>query len=309
MTDDAGHAFHAVDVSVPGGALRVGVWEPRGDLNGEILAVHGVTSSHRVWSEVVGRLPGTRVVAPDLRGRGRSTAGHPAGLERHADDLRAVMDATRLARPVVVGHSMGAFVAVVLAHRHPGSVDRLLLVDGGLPLRVPEGLTGEEIVASILGPTAARLRMRFTDTDAYLRFWREHPAFPPPWTEELEEYFRYDLVPDDAGALRPATAEAVVLDDTVDLTAGAALPAALAALAHPTRLITVPRGLRDEEPGLYPPDHLHVVLARHPDISHERVSRFNHYSIVLTPEGAAVVAEEARALVPRASEGRRLSGG
>ncbi len=134
--------------------------------------------------------------------------------------------------------------------------------------------------------------MRFADEDAYLQFWREHPAFGSPWTPELEDYFRYDLFPDGTGALRPATGEAVVLDDTVDLTSGWVHPAAFTALSHPTRLLTVPRGLRDEEPGLYPLDHLSALLAANPGVAHARVDGFNHYSIVLTPEGADVVAVE-----------------
>ncbi|TQK19844.1 pimeloyl-ACP methyl ester carboxylesterase [Microbacterium sp. SLBN-154] len=291
----SGHRFHRYrtrDIPVPGGALRVGVWEPTGPVRGEILAVHGVTSSHRVWAHTVERLPGIRVIAPDLRGRGRSTANRPAGMARHADDLALVLAETSGRASVVVGHSMGGFVSVVLAHRHPDLLDRLLLVDGGLPLRAPEGLSPEETVAAILGPTAARLRMRFDDEADYLRFWRAHPAFPPPWTPELEDYFRYDLLDADNGALRPATSEAVTIEDTVDLTTGSALRVAVDALGHPTRLLTVPRGLRDEEPGLYPPDHLSALLRERPAISHRRVAGFNHYSILLTPEGGAVVADE-----------------
>lgn len=292
MTAPAPHRYSTRDIPVPGGSLRVGVWDPIDAVRGEVLAVHGVTSSHRVWAHTVAHLRGIRIVAPDLRGRGRSTAGQPAGLDRHADDLALVLAATMRRAPVVVGHSMGGFVSVVLAHRHPELVDSLLLVDGGLPLRAPEGLSAEETVAAILGPTAERLRMRFDDEAAYLRFWRAHPAFGGPWTPELEDYFRYDLVDSGDGSLRPATSEAVTIEDTVDLTMGSALPGALEALRHPTRMLTVPRGLRDEEPGLYPPDHLSALLAGRPTISHRHVAGFNHYSIVLTPEGGAVVAEE-----------------
>lgn len=55
---------------------------------------------------------------------------------------------------VVVGHSMGAFAAVVLANLFPDRVRSLVLVDGGLPLQVPAGLTDAEIVAAVLGPAA-----------------------------------------------------------------------------------------------------------------------------------------------------------
>lgn len=287
----SGHAYRAVDVPVPGGDLRVGVWDPTGDTTGEVLLVHGVTSSHLVWPFVVDRLTGIRAIAPDLRGRGRSNAvAGSAGLAAHADDLAATLDALGIDRILVVGHSMGAFVALAFAHRHPDRVTRLVLVDGGMPLDAPAGLDAEAMVAGILGPTAARLSMRFADVEAYLEFWREHPAFSDAWTDELDAYFAYDLVDDGEGRLRPATSYQTTVDDTVDMNTGSTLVDALAGLGHPTRLLTVPRGLQDEEPGLYAPDHLAKVLAQAPHILHDHVDGFNHYSIVLSEEGAAVLA-------------------
>lgn len=118
----------------------------RADTRGDIaqaptlLAIHGVTSSHLAWPCLVDELRGVRVIAPDLRGRGASsTVAGPAGMAVHADDMRAVLDAFGVASVPVIGHSMGGFVAVVFAHLHPGHVQQLILVDGGLPLDVPRG--------------------------------------------------------------------------------------------------------------------------------------------------------------------------
>lgn len=287
------HRYREIDVRVAGGMLHAGVWEPF-DGPAEpptVLLVHGVTASHLAWTFVAGRLPGVRLVAPDLRGRGRSnTLEGPAGMAAHAADLAALLDAVGSERVVVVGHSMGAFVAVVFAHRHPERVARLVLVDGGMPLDVPTGIDPDTLVAGILGPTAARLSMRFADAGEYLDFWRGHPAFQADWTPELEAYLAYDLVDDGAGALRPATSYQTTAEDTVDMNTGSALPDALTALAHPTRMITVPRGLQDEPPGLYAPEHLARVLAAHPRVAHERVDGFNHYTIVMSAAGADVVA-------------------
>jgi pimeloyl-ACP methyl ester carboxylesterase len=283
-------------VPVPGGELAVAVQEPEGEPRGTVLLVHGITASHRAWDLLLPELPDLRVLAPDLRGRGRSRdlVGE-SGFAAHADDLAAVLDALDVDRALVVGHSMGAFVAVVLAHRHPQRVSRLLLLDGGLPLAVPDGIDLDTLIAAVLGPTAARLSMRFASVDDYLDFWRRHPAFPEPWPPGLAEYFAYDLVDDGEGMLRPATRYETAAADTADMTAGTALPAALAALAHPTRLVTVPRGLQDEPPGLYAPAHLTTVLADLPGIAHERVEGFNHYSVVMSPAGARLVADEVRA--------------
>ncbi|WP_203579735.1 alpha/beta fold hydrolase [Microbacterium hibisci] len=294
----AGHDYRAIDVPVDGGSLHAGVWEPTGAHSDSptVLLVHGVTASHLAWPFVVDRLPGVRVVAPDLRGRGRSNGiAGVAGMAAHAADLAALLDSLDIAQTVVVGHSMGGFVSVVFAHLHPERVSRLVLVDGGLPLDVPAGLDADELVAGILGPTAARLSMRFADTGEYLDFWRKHPAFASDWTPELERYLAYDLVDDGEGAFRPATSYATTADDTVDMNTGDALPAALAGLRHPSRLLTVPRGLQDERPGLYAPEHLDRLLAAYPGVEHERIDGFNHYTIVMSPAGADVVAAAVRA--------------
>jgi pimeloyl-ACP methyl ester carboxylesterase len=285
-----GHTYLTIDVPVPGGSLRVGVWEPEGDASADVLLVHGVTASHLAFPFVASRLPGVRVIAPDLRGRGRSNQIEgPAGMAAHADDLAAVLAFLEVERTVVVGHSMGAFVAVVFAHLHPERVARLVLVDGGLPLDVPQGLEPDELVSRILGPTAARLSMRFADEAEYRAFWRDHPAFHEDWTPELELYIAYDLVPDGDG-FRPATSYRTTVEDTIDMNTGTVLPEALAGLRHPTLLVTVPRGLRNEPPGLYAPDHLARLLAEHPHIEHVRVGDRNHYTIVMSPTGADALA-------------------
>lgn len=292
MTD----RYRTVEVAVPGGDLRVAVWGA-GPEAPTVVLVHGVTASHLAWQFVADALPGARVIAPDLRGRGRSSElTGAAGMARHADDLAAVFAALEIPPTVVVGHSMGGFASVVFAHRHPQLVTRLLLVDGGLPLAPPPDLTPEQLVAAILGPTAARLDMRFADAGEYLDFWRAHPAFQDEWTSELERYLAYDLVPD-GERLRPATSLATVTEDTVDLGGGAALHDALAALHHPTEFITVPRGLQAEPPGLFPPAHLAQILPQYPTVRHERWDGFNHYTVVMSRLGAERVAEHVTALL------------
>ena len=287
----------STSVAVPGGNLHVGMWDAENAWAPTVLAVHGVTSSHRAWDFLAQALPDARIIAPDLRGRGQSRdLVGAAGMTRHADDLAAVVAACARGPVVVVAHSMGAFVAVVFAARYPHLVQRLILVDGGLPLNAPAHLSPDELVASILGPTAARLNLRFADVPAYLDFWREHPAFAHTWSPELEDYFAYDLVAaDDAeGGLRPATSYATTVEDTIDMNTTRVIEDALAALERPTTLVTVPRGLRDETPGLYPLPALDAALSEYPVISHERWDDLNHYTVVLSRAGAQRVADLVR---------------
>jgi len=285
------HTYRTVDVPVIGGDLRVGVWEPEGEPAHTALLIHGVTSSHLAWPFLVDLLPGVRLIAPDLRGRGASQEVQgPAGMAAHADDMAAVLDAFDVAETTVVGHSMGAFVTVTLAHRHPHRVARMVLVDGGLPLDVPAGVAAEQLVPMILGPVAERLSQRWPSVDAYMDdFWRGHPAFVDDWSDELEAYIAYDLVPD-GDALRSATSYRVMAEDTADMNLGTTLADALAALSTPTLFVTVPRGLQNETPGLYAPGHLQKLLEAFPQVRHRALDDLNHYTVVMSRRGADVLA-------------------
>jgi lipase len=295
----AASRYRTVDVAVAGGEMRVGLWEPSTD-GGEsdaapaVLLIHGVTASHLSWPLVAERLPHARVIAPDLRGRGRSNdLEGPAGLDAHARDLISVLDALGVERAVVVGHSMGAFVALVLGDLHPERVSRVVLVDGGLPLDLPSGMSVDEVIKLVLGPTAERLAMRFATVDAYLDFWRAHPAFRRDWTRELEEYLAYDLVGDEP-ELRPSTSYATLEEDTVDQNTGTAIADALAHLRHPTVLLTAERGLLDQLPALYAAERLPGLLAAYPALDHVAIPDVNHYTIALSERGGDAVATVVR---------------
>lgn len=261
-----------------------------------VVAIHGITASHLAWAGVARHLPDVRLIAPDLRGRGASSdlAG-PLGMLQHADDIVSVLDDLGLDRVPLVGHSMGAFVALVTAHRHPDRVTSLLLVDGGLPLDLPDGYSLES-VGELLGPAAARLTMEFADREAYREFWRAHPAFANEWTPDLDAYVDYDLTGMEPH-LRSRTSGEAMRADQLELYGSQTVVDSIEQLAHPATLLWAPRGLQDETPGLYPPAVLERWHAAVPTLTIEQVADTNHYTIVMTDPGASVVAEKIRQLV------------
>jgi pimeloyl-ACP methyl ester carboxylesterase len=99
-----------------------------------LLLHHGLASSQRIWDLLLPRLSRRfRVVTFDARGHGRSakpSSGY--GVEPVVADALAVLRTTRLRRPLVIGHSWGATIALELAARHPRAVAGAILVDGGL---------------------------------------------------------------------------------------------------------------------------------------------------------------------------------
>ena len=277
-----------LDVPVDGGNLRVLLW---GTGRQVAVAVHGITGSAMAWQAVARQMPaGWTLAAPDLRGRGHSRdLPGPYGLDQHAADVAAVL--RRLGnRPVLAGHSMGAYVALLARDAHPRLVRRLVLVDGGLPLPVTDGADLDALLDATLGPAIDRLRRTFPDTEAYLDFWRAHPALAGHWTADVEAYVRYDLA-GEAGALRSRVAEDAVRADHRDLLTGKPFAEALGRLRDPTRLLTAPAGLFGAPPPLLPPELVATWRRRVPQLRPKLVPGVNHYTILFQPGGVAAIVQ------------------
>lgn len=211
-------------------------------------------------------------------------------MPQHADDLAAVLDALGIDRAVVLGHSMGAFASLVLANRHPDRVSSLVLVDGGLPLPTPPGVTDDELMKATLGPAAERLSMTFASREQYRDFWRQHPAFARDWSPLVEGYVDYDLVGEEPN-LHPSSSYDAVAADSIELRGGESLLRAIDELRHPATFISAPRGLLDEVPPLYPGDAIAEWAAKLPAVRILEAEDVNHYTIVMSDRGARAVAE------------------
>lgn len=102
-----------------------------------LVLLHGWPQTSSSWRRILPALAaaGYRVLAPDLRGTGRS--GRPdAGYakDNQAEDIRQLVRAAGLGRHVrLVGHDIGGMVAFAYARRHPEEVLRLALVELALP--------------------------------------------------------------------------------------------------------------------------------------------------------------------------------
>lgn len=103
------------------------------------LLVHGIGVSSRYFERLVPALAGEgRVVTIDLPGFGKAKPfrpGHPLAMADFADSVAALLDDAGIADAIVVGHSMGAQVAVSVAARRPDLVQALALLD---PVMAPQ---------------------------------------------------------------------------------------------------------------------------------------------------------------------------
>jgi pimeloyl-ACP methyl ester carboxylesterase len=189
---------------------------------------------------------------------------------------------------VVVGHSMGGFVATVLAARRPDLVRALVLVDGGLPFPPAD----EAATLAGLQPIKQRLQATYT-RESYRDWFRRHPAFARDWTPEVREYADYDL-PMSPG--RPSADPEMVEADQVDMVRGSAFLEALDEPMPPRVFLHASRGFADDPPGLYPQPAVDEYAERWPDLDIRPVPDVNHYTIVLSRRGADAIAQAVRDL-------------
>ena len=279
-----------LDVPVEGGSLatfRLGTGAV------PVLAVHGISSSSHNWPALARALDGrATLVAPDLRGRGRSN-GLPApyGIEAYVRDLLAVLDSLGAEPLVSAGHSLGGYIVARLAAAHPERVKGAVLVDGGLTQPGAEDMVDSEGFADrVLGPAIARLRMEFPDRESYRQWWRAHPAFAGDVVrpEDLDAYADHDLI-GEPPHMRSAVVEEAVRHDALEvLRSGQAAHR----LELPATHLCAERGLLDDPNPFQPRELVESWAAEAPQQRRVvPVPDTNHYTLALGAPGARAIAE------------------
>jgi pimeloyl-ACP methyl ester carboxylesterase len=106
-----------------------------------LVLIHGLGASRALWSDVRDRFgPGYRVVAVDLRGAGELT------LATWAEDIRSLVTELGIERPVLVGHSLGAAIALKYALQWPVRALVLMGADANLSHLAPRMRTAVELI-------------------------------------------------------------------------------------------------------------------------------------------------------------------
>ncbi len=154
-----------------------------------VVMLHGGGSDGGTWHRTFASLTahGLRVIASDLRGHGRSSRTADYDLVAHARDVRRLCQVLALDPAALVGHSLGAHVASLLAQSRPEQFTRLVLEEPPAPNPRPDptptaGLTRRRTLLLAAGTV---LRRRRYDPRALLTAIRQLREPDPGWWTAL----------------------------------------------------------------------------------------------------------------------------
>ena len=155
-----------------------------------VLCLHGVLNQGAIWDAIASALvqQGYRILAPDLRGHGKSAHVGPDGnyqLLDHLGDVDALVRQLGLEACHVVGHSMGAVIAAAYASARPRRTQSLTLVEPVVPGDDSES-TVDQLISHLNYLAAPPTHTVYTKlSEAVDRFQKSLPMLLPTWAEKL----------------------------------------------------------------------------------------------------------------------------
>lgn len=143
---------------VDGLTLHVRTW---GERPPALLLIHGFGHGSFVWRSLAASMPDRAMAAVDLRGHGESDHDRLRrySLASHVDDVVEVAGALDLQDYILVGHSLGAAVAILATQRLPRPPRGVVIVDGG------PGLSPTS--SAYIREEFLRLKFRYRSADEY----------------------------------------------------------------------------------------------------------------------------------------------
>ena len=170
-----------------------------------VLLLHGLSANAHSFGGIMaaGDRTAFRFIAPDLRGRARSSkpvTGYE--MAHHARDVIALLDALHIKQVILGGHSFGGYLAIYIAAHYPGRVSKLLVIDAAI--------SSHPRIAILLKPSLDRLTQIATSATDYLAEIRSAAYLNGMWDDSIEAYFRAELSENADGTAQSATSGSAI---------------------------------------------------------------------------------------------------
>ena len=246
-----------------------------------IVCVHGLTANAFSFQAIADNLARDhQVYAYDLRGRGDSDKPEQGySVPIHAQDLAQLIDAWGLERPIIIGHSLGAFIALYFAAHYPTKLSKLILVDAGAPL--PWNTPEEQ--PAWLTASISRLGNSVPSFEEYIQRLKLAPFLGPYWNEYVDTYFEHDVKHSSDGSVASKCYRAGIIEE--GLRYSEAQPAEQwANVKVPTILLRAGQGMFSDNDQLLPEAAATAAQLSIKDCRFVNYPTLNHYTILFGVE-------------------------
>lgn len=248
-----------------------------GEQGTPIIFVHGITANAYCFQAFADELAANhRVFAYDLRGRGDSDKPEEGySVPLHAADLAELIDELGLQCPVIVGHSLGAIIALYFAAHYPDKLSKLVLIDAGAAL--PWKSIGEQ--PAWLTASFNRLGTPVPSFEEYTQRLRAAPFMGPYWNPYFDTYFEHDVRRNDDGSVASKGYREGILEDGMHLFENHP-EEQWQHVTVPTLLLRAGQGLFTENDQLLPVESAEAIQQGIKDCRFADYPALNHYTII-----------------------------
>jgi pimeloyl-ACP methyl ester carboxylesterase len=245
-----------------------------------IVGIHGITANLFSWGALAPDLAarGFRFIAYDLRGRGDSSKPYTGyNTVLHAQDLLNLLDFFRLPSANLVGHSLGAVIALQFAASYPERARKLVLVDHGMDTPADARQT--------IGSSFSRLTRIFSSREEHLNFFKASPVYPA-WTEAVERFVGYDGQVQPDGTVKTKVLPEAAEEDLTSQYIPEYLPSRLyTSIKLPTLIMRATVGTLDggRSGFILSEENAHLLNQKIAGSKLVEIPGVNHYTIALDP--------------------------
>jgi pimeloyl-ACP methyl ester carboxylesterase len=267
--------------------LPVTEWSGSGMSSTTVFGLPGLGSSATVWAHLADTRPDARVISVDLRGRGdgQGLAG-PTGLRAHARDVARVIEDLDLDDVVLIGHSMGAYLAPLVAEESPSRVVKLVLVDGGIRPKLPFFM-GPRMTRFAFSKEMGGLNRDWPNVEAFAKKGKVHRMVASrPDLEPLVLKMLADELGGIPGALHPRVDVERCVADAVDAFWGDDVEGAVENLKVPADVFLAEHAKKERDRPFISDAAVAPWLAKQPLLNVRRLPG-NHVTVLFDPTVAA----------------------
>jgi pimeloyl-ACP methyl ester carboxylesterase len=258
-----------------------------GNQGSPVLCIHGLTANAFAFQSFADDLARDhRVLAYDLRGRGDSekpAAGY--SIPRHTADLCRLIDVLALEQPILIGHSLGAMIALYFAAHFPHKLSKLVLVDAGTPLPWETPATQPAWLTAAID----RLGTPIPSYAEYISRLKTLPFLGPYWNIYTDIYYQHDVYAHSDGSVTAKAYREGILEEGTRFQEGQ--PAAQwARVKAPTLLLRAGQGLFTPHDQLMNEEAARAARATIASCRYVNFPTLNHYTILFGVERGPVEA-------------------